>query len=228
MKAAFVPSALSTASSSYWPCVATTTSEFSPTPAASRSRVVTTRPASGWLSGSPRSSTTTVRQPNVFASEVRVPTMGVRPIITRWGFGSTGCTNSSMAPSLWHCMGTRLMPSLARASNSSGDPSRTSWGSPVSSALRASRITTDSAQAPLNQPRTLPAAVTMAWFPGCAEEGARRHTTVARANGSPRRDRSWRNCKRSSVIGHRRLLGLNRLVPYHSLCPALPRWYAPV
>ena len=88
--------------------------------------------------------------------------MGVRPIITRWGFGRTGCTNNSMAPSLWHCMGTRLMPSLARAANSSGDPSSTSWGSPVSSALRASRITTDSAQAPLNQPRTLPAAVTMA------------------------------------------------------------------
>src|SRR5260370_921770 len=43
MNAALVPRALSTASSSYWPWVATTISEFSPTPAASRSRLGTTR-----------------------------------------------------------------------------------------------------------------------------------------------------------------------------------------
>ena len=110
--------------------------------------------------------------------------MGERPTTTRLRLGTTGSMYNWAAPSLWQAIWTNIIPSGA-SPNSSGAPSRISRGWRSSIARRASRITTGSAQAPPIQPWISPSAVMMARPPCCADEGARRQTTVARANSTP-------------------------------------------
>ncbi len=51
-------------------------------------------------------------------------------------------------------------------------------------AASASRTTVGSAHAPPSHPRTVPSPSTIPFEPMCPELGARRHTTVASANGT--------------------------------------------
>ena len=73
------------------------------------------------------------------------------------------------------------------APNCSGVPSSSSRGTPSAITCWASRITTGSAHAPPIQPCRSPAAVMIAREPCWPEDGPCRQTTVASANGWPRR-----------------------------------------
>src|SRR5581483_1454791 len=95
-------------------------------------------------------------------------------------------------------MGTRTASSPLAAASSSAGPRKTSRGVPSSMAESASRTTTGSAQAPPTQPRTSPLAVISARYPVLPDDGARRHTTVARAKRSPR-TASSRAISRASI-----------------------------
>src|SRR2546423_6344342 len=128
--------------------------------------------------------------------------------MTRSGPRGSGSMKILSAPSLWHDIGTSTASSPPAPASSSGDPRNTSRGTPSSSAARASRTTTGSAQAPPTQPRTSPSAVMPARYPVLPDDGARRHTTVARANRSPRSARSRASCRASmSVTRQRRVAG---------------------
>src|SRR5579864_2960700 len=84
-------------------------------------------------------------------------------------------------------MGMTVMPSGTASPNWSGVPSRSSLAAPSAMTRCASRITTGSAHAPPIQPWTSPSAVMIAREPGWLEDGLCRQTTVASANGCPRR-----------------------------------------
>ena len=79
--------------------------------ASRRSSVVITRAAPGWSSGSPPSSTATLRQPRPAAIAARAPAAGERPIATSCGCGRTAPRRPPIAPSLWHAIGTVTTPS---------------------------------------------------------------------------------------------------------------------
>src|ERR1700722_7057631 len=84
-------------------------------------------------------------------------------------------------------MGTTVIPSGTAAPNWSRVPSSSSRGTPSVITCWASRITTGSAHAPPIQPCRSPEAVMIAREPCWPEDGACRQTTVASANGWPRR-----------------------------------------
>ena len=94
---------------------------------------------------------------------------------------------SRNAPSLWQAIGITVMPSghlaelLGRAEQQQLGPRRRR------SPAAPRGCTTGSAQAPPIQPSSSPAAVMIAREPGWPDDGPCRHTTVARANSSPRR-----------------------------------------
>src|SRR5581483_75572 len=156
-----------------------------PTPADSKSSVVTTRSGSAQSDASPPSSTTVVHHPRARAMAVSVWTIGDRPTTTRSGPRGSGSMKIFSAPSLWHDIGTSTVSSSPSPARSSGEPRNTSRGVPSARADSASRTTTGSAQAPPTQPRTSPEAVMTAREPVLPDDGARRHTTVARAKCSP-------------------------------------------
>ena len=113
---------------------------------------------------------------------------GERPIAINCGWGRTGSTCTSIAPSLWHAIGTVTTPSRSCPASSSGGPRNSNRGVPSSRAapgLPDDRWLRAGATQPPAHPAVAGDQRRRARLP---EDGERRQTTVASTNGSPRAD----------------------------------------